>query len=89
VQQHWKGIGSYGTVGLEFAFSVLFGLAVGTWLDKKFETGGWLTLIWFGLGLAAGTRAIYRALKRANQEAQEHELRDQEAKKKYHDDRDR
>ena len=89
MQQHWKGIGSYGTVGLEFALSVLFGLAVGSWLDDRFNAGSSLTLIGFGFGLAAGSRAIYRALKRANREAEEQEHLDQEAKRKYHEDRDR
>jgi len=88
VQQHWKGIGSYATVGLEFALSVLFGLAVGSWLDDKLGTGGWLTVIWFGLGLAAGARAIYRALQRANKEAEALEREEQEARRKYHEDRD-
>lgn len=87
MQQHWKGIGSYGTVGLEFALSVLFGLAVGHWLDEKVEAGGWLTVIGFGFGLAAGARAIYRALLRANKEAEEAERQDQEARRKYHEDR--
>jgi len=88
VQQYWKGIGSYGTVGLEFALSVLFGLAVGSWLDEKFGTAGWLAVIGFGFGLAAGARAVYRALKRANREAEELEQQDQEAKRKYHEERD-
>lgn len=87
MQHHWKGIGSYSTVGLEFALSVLLGLAVGHWLDEKFGLGGWVTLIGFGFGLAAGARSIYRALLRANKEAEELEQREQEAKQKYHEDR--
>jgi len=87
VQQHWKGIGSYATVGLEFTLSVLLGLAIGRWLDAKFGTQGWLTVLWFGFGLAAGARAILRALKRANREAEEFERREQEAKRKYYEDR--
>ena len=88
MQQHWKGIGSYGTVGLEFALSVLFGLGVGSWLDERFGTAGWFSVTGFGFGLAAGARAIYRALKRANREAEQLELEEQEAKRKYHEDRD-
>ena len=88
MQQHWKGIGSYGTVGLEFALSVLFGLGVGHWLDEKVDAGGWLTVTGFGFGLAAGARAIYRALLRANREAEEAERQDQEARRKYHEDRE-
>ena len=87
MQQHWKGIGSYATVGLELALSVLFGLAVGHWLDKKFDGGGWITVVGFGFGLAAGARAVYRALLQANKEAEEAERQDQEAQRKYHEDR--
>ena len=88
MQQHWKGIGSYGTVGLELALSVLLGLAAGDWLDNKLGTGGWITAIGFGFGLAAGARAVYRALLRANKEAEQAEREDQEAQRKYHDDRE-
>ena len=52
MQQDWKTFGRYGTLGLEFALSVLFGLAVGHWLDKKFGAGGWITVLGFGFGLA-------------------------------------
>ena len=86
MQQHWKGIGSYSTVGLEFAISILFGLGVGHWLDGKFGTSGWLTVIGFGFGLAAGARSLYRALQRANREAEEAERKDQESRRKYHED---
>ncbi len=48
---------------------MIFGLLVGQWLDKKFMTGGWLSVVGFGFGLAAGSRAVYRALMRANREA--------------------
>jgi ATP synthase protein I len=88
VQQHWKGIGSYGTVGLEFGLSVVFGLLIGRWLDSKFDSGGWLTALWFGFGLAAGSRAVYRAIQRANREADEIDRREREARKKYLDDQD-
>jgi len=89
VQQYWKGIGGYATVGLEFTLSVAVGLFAGRWLDKKLGTEPWLTLIGFAYGLAAGGRAIYRALKRANREAEELERQDREARKKFNDDDER
>jgi ATP synthase protein I len=88
VQQYWKGIGGYATVGLEFTLSVALGLFVGRWLDRKFDTEPWLTVIGFAYGLAAGGRAIYRALKRANREAEELERKEREKRKKFNEDHD-
>lgn len=86
MQQHWKSAGSYSTVGLEFALSVILGLFIGQWLDEKFDTGGWLTALWFFFGLFAGGRAIYRALQRANRDAQRNQEEAEQAKRKYLDD---
>jgi ATP synthase protein I len=83
VQQHWKGVGSYATVGLEFTLSIALGMFIGRWLDGRFETKPWLTMIGFAYGLAAGGRAIYRALKRANREADELERKEREERKKF------
>lgn len=85
VQHYWKSAGSYATVGLELALSVLAGLFIGRWLDSKFGTGGWLTALWLGFGIAAGARAVWRALQRANREADEEERKDREARRKYFD----
>ena len=86
--QHWKSAGSYSTVGLEFSLSVIFGLFIGQWLEEKFPTGGWLTALWFCFGLAAGSRAVYRALQRANREAEREEREAEEARRKYLDGKD-
>jgi len=86
MQQHWKGLGAYGTVGLEIALSVIVGLLAGQWLDKKLGTAPWLMIIGLAYGIAAGARALYRALKRANREAEELDRKDAEARKKYDDD---
>jgi ATP synthase protein I len=85
VQQNWKGIGSYATVGLEFGLSLLLGLFAGRWLDRELGTGPWLALLGFGFGVAAGYRAVYRAAKAANREAEAEEAREREERKKYHD----
>jgi F0F1-type ATP synthase assembly protein I len=85
VKQDWKGVGSYGTVGLEFALSIIVGLFAGRWLDQKFETGGWLTFIGLAYGVAAGVRALYRAAKRATREAEEFDRKEREERRKYRD----
>jgi ATP synthase protein I len=86
VQQDWKALGTYGTLGMEIALSVVVGLFGGQWLDKKLHTGGVLTWVGFAYGLAAAGRAIYRAVRKSNQEAEEAERRDREARQKYDDD---
>ena len=85
MQQYWKGVGRYGSVGLELALSVLVGLFGGQWLDRHFGTHGILTLVGLAYGLAAGARAVWRALKSANREVEEQERRDQQARKKFND----
>ncbi len=90
MQPYWKGYGTYGSVGLELAVSVLLGLFGGRWLDSKLGTGPWLT--WFGiiLGVVTGYRAVWLALRRANQEAKRAAERDAEARRKFvEDDPDR
>jgi F0F1-type ATP synthase assembly protein I len=86
MQQNWKGLGTYGTVGLELSLSIVVGLLAGQWLDKKFGTAPWLMLIGLAYGIAAGARALYRALQRANREAEEIERQQAEARKKFDDD---
>lgn len=85
MQQHWKGIGRYGSVGLEFALSILLGLFAGRWLDQKLETNGWLSLLGAGFGLAAGIRALVEVLRQANREADEEERQERKARRDYDD----
>ena len=89
MQQDWKGVGRYGTVGLEFALSILVGLFAGQWLDKKLGTHGILTLVGLAYGVAAAVRVVWRALKSANREADEAERAEQAARKKFNEDGNR
>jgi F0F1-type ATP synthase assembly protein I len=88
VKQDWKGVGRFGTVGLELVLSVLLGLFGGQFLDRRFHTGPWLTLLGTGYGIAAGVRALYRAAQRATHEAEELDRREREQRKKYDDKHD-
>jgi F0F1-type ATP synthase assembly protein I len=80
-----KGLGTYGTVGLELILSILLGLFGGQWLDKKFGTAPWLALIGLAFGTAAGVRSLLRALKVANREIEEEDRRERLARSKYHE----
>lgn len=86
MQQDWKALGNYGTLGLEIALSVAVGLLGGQWLDGKLHTGGILTWVGFAYGLAAAGRAIYRAMRKSNREAEELERQEREARQKFDDD---
>ena len=85
----WKGIGRYSTVGLDLALSILLGLFGGRWLDRKLGSGPWLTVIGLGFGLAAGVRAVWRALQLANREAEEQTRAEQRARDEFNEDEDR
>ena len=85
MQQNWKGIASYATVGIEFGLSLLVGLFGGRWLDQKLGTAHWLTFVGFGFGIAAGYRAIYRAAKAANRDAAAEEAKERDERRDYHD----
>lgn len=85
MQQDWKALGTYGTLGLEIILSVALGLFGGQWLDRKLGTGGWLTWIGFAYGLAAAGRAIYRAMRKSSREAEDLEQRERQARKEFDD----
>ncbi len=85
MQQHWKGLGTYGTIGLEFALSVFVGLFGGQWLDGKLGTEPWLTLAGLVFGSAAGFRSLWRTVAKMNREAEKEEARAREARRRYHE----
>ena len=55
----------YSSLGLSVALSIFIGLAIGVYLDRRFDTTPWCTLIFLGLGIAAGYRNIGLAIKKA------------------------
>ncbi len=91
VKQDWKGVGRYGTVGLELVLSVLVGLFGGQFLDRRLGTEPWLMLIGLGYGVAAGIRGLYRVAARATREAEELDRRERRERKQFRerDERDR
>lgn len=85
MQRRLRDLGTYGTVGLEFGLSVLFGLFGGQWLDRKFHTDPWLTLVGMGFGIAAGVRALIRATRAAQRQLEEEDRQQAEARREYHE----
>ena len=61
-----KDLAYYSSLGLSVVLSTFIGLAIGIYLDRKvFNTTPWLTLIFLGLGIAAGYRNIGLAIKKS------------------------
>jgi ATP synthase protein I len=56
----------FSSLSFSMALSVVIGLGIGYWLDKRvFDTSPWFTLIFLVLGVIAGFRNIYLAMKRS------------------------
>ncbi len=55
-----KNYALYGTAGIQLVILILGGVFLGSWLDKRWQTGPWLTL----LGLCSGsTVGIYQLIR--------------------------
>lgn len=61
MMKNWKGVGSFGTVGLEVVVGIVVGLLGGSWLDRKFGTEPYLAVGGFFLGVATAVKAMLRA----------------------------
>jgi ATP synthase protein I len=61
----FKDLAYYSSLGISVALAIFIGLGVGVWLDRKFDTSPWLTLIFLVLGIIAGFRNIALVVKRA------------------------
>lgn len=63
-----RGVGMYGTLGLEMVLSTLLGYWVGEWLDGRLATAPWLTILFLIVGVAAGIRRLVVVVQRALRE---------------------
>ncbi len=61
----FRELAYYSSLGLSVSFSIFIGLAVGIYLDRRFETSPWCTLIFLVLGIIAGFRNIAIAIRKA------------------------
>jgi len=55
-------------VGLDIAIPVVLGLFGGSWLDKKYGTNPWLTVVGMVLGVAVGFNMLFRVARKLNYE---------------------
>jgi ATP synthase protein I len=54
----------FSSLGLQIALSIFIGFGVGRYLDKRFDTDPWLTVVFFFLGVAAAVRNVGLAIKK-------------------------
>jgi hypothetical protein len=85
----YKGLGGYGTLGLEIVLSLLFGLFGGSWLDGKLDTEPVLTWVGFAFGVGAAVRSIQRALTMMKRETEREEREEGNPEPVFPSERDR
>lgn len=61
----WRELAYFSSIGFSVALSVFIGLFVGVYLDRRFETSPWCTLVFLALGIAAAFRNIGIAIKKS------------------------
>jgi ATP synthase protein I len=61
----WRDLAYFSSIGFSVALSVFIGLFVGVYLDRRFETSPWCTLVFLALGIAAAFRNIGIAIKKS------------------------
>ena len=61
-------LGIYGAIGFQLAISVVLGVLAGRWLDARWDTTPWLTIVGMLLGSGAGFWNLIRLLKWKDQD---------------------
>ena len=84
---HLVGFGKYGTVGMDFAVSVVLGMLGGWWLDGKFGSSPWLMIAGMVMGVAVGFNLLFKTVKKLNMELDRAATR-QDATKQDDDERE-
>ena len=60
MRDEYKAVGSWGTLGLEIVLSVGIGFFGGRWIDGRFGSGPWISVLGFFFGCGAAVKAIHR-----------------------------
>ena len=64
-RRYLREMAYFSSIGLSVALSIFIGLAVGVYLDRRFDTSPWLMLVFLAMGIAAGYRNIGLAIKKS------------------------
>jgi F0F1-type ATP synthase assembly protein I len=55
----------YSYLGIFFGVAVVLGWAGGRWLDRRWHSDPWMSMVGLLIGVAAGFRELYRVSKQA------------------------
>lgn len=72
-------LGVLSTVGITLVVSTVIGYFVGHYLDGRFNTTPWLTLVFLLLGIAAGFKNLYDQTRRL-MDLDKHDTKDDNAR---------
>ena len=64
-KKQFRELWYYSSLSFSIALAILIGLAIGYWLDTRYDTSPWFTLVFIGLGIIAGFRNIYLAIEKS------------------------
>ena len=64
----FKEIAKYSAIGLEMVIAVAIGTISGIYLDRRFNTDPWLTVICMFLGFIAGLKNLFRLASKSMNE---------------------
>lgn len=64
-KKQFRELWYYSSLSFSIALAIVIGLAIGYWLDTRYDTSPLLTLVFLGLGVIAGFRNIYLAMKKS------------------------
>ena len=67
-RQLFRSLGLLSSVGISMVAATVIGLFIGIYLDEWFGSKPWMTIIWLGIGIAAGFRNIFILTRRALRE---------------------
>jgi ATP synthase protein I len=62
-KKYLRDLANASTLGIQVALCIFLGLAIGLWLDSKFGTSPWLTIVFLLFGLAAAFVTYYRFVR--------------------------
>jgi len=68
--RRFQDVGSYGTVGLDFAVAVTFCFLGGWWLDRKLGAAPWFMMVGLVLGTVVGFSMVFKAARKMRDEAE-------------------
>lgn len=61
-------ISRFSAIGLEMGLSVVIGLLIGLYLDRRLMTAPWMTIVFLMFGIVAAFKAVIRAAKESQRE---------------------